>query len=70
MKNILQRLLTTVAATVLLTAGSAALAAPAHAEIHGTVLNTLGLDANGMIDLTGPGGGTLIELPNVLSPVV
>ncbi|MFI9235959.1 hypothetical protein [Streptomyces sp. NPDC053079] len=65
-----QRALVTVATAVLLTAGAAALAAPAHADVHANVLGLIGADSNGVIDLTGPGGVTLVELPNALEPVV
>lgn len=65
-----QRALVTVATTVLLTACAAALAAPAHADVHGTVLDLIGADSNGVIDVTGPGGVTVLELPNLLSPIV
>ncbi len=65
-----QRALVTVATTVLLTAGAAALAAPAHADVHATVLGLIGADSNGTIALTGPGGVTFLKLPNVLQPTV
>ncbi|ELS55041.1 hypothetical protein [Streptomyces viridochromogenes] len=69
MKNI-QRVLTTFAITVLLTAGAATLAGPAHADVR---LDLLGgaayATANGAIHV-GVGGVDLLRIPNVLSPVV
>jgi hypothetical protein len=59
-----QRVLTTLAASALLVVGGAALAAPVHADSHVSVLNLVGETSNGSIDLTGPGGGTILQLPN------
>ncbi|MFF7687307.1 hypothetical protein ACFZB6_14260 [Streptomyces syringium] len=66
----LKRAAATLAASLLLTVGSAAMAAPAHAEVHFTLLGLVGADSNGTIDLTGPGGETVLSLPNLLSPIV
>ncbi|MEU4999349.1 hypothetical protein [Streptomyces sp. NPDC021622] len=68
MKN-LQRVLATLATTVLLTAGAAALAAPAHADTHIDVLGLVGADTNGTIDVS-LGGSTIVSVPNLLAPVV
>ncbi|MCQ8771252.1 hypothetical protein [Streptomyces telluris] len=70
MKATVRRVLTAFAATALLTAGSAAMAAPAHAEVHATVLDVIGAEANGAIALLTPDGTTLLALPNPLSPLV
>ncbi|MFI6690061.1 hypothetical protein [Streptomyces sp. NPDC050485] len=65
----LQRVLATLATTVLLTAGTAALAAPAHADTHVSVLGLVDADTNGTIDVP-LGSATVVELPNFLAPVV
>ncbi|MEU1672443.1 hypothetical protein ABZ752_10485 [Streptomyces roseifaciens] len=70
MKATVRRVLTAFAATALLTAGSAAMAAPAHAEVHATVLDLIGANANGLIAVTDSAGATLLALPNPLSPLV
>ncbi|MFE5867361.1 hypothetical protein ACFQ6V_01775 [Streptomyces roseifaciens] len=69
MKATVRRVLTAFAATALLTAGSAALAAPAHADVHATVLGLIGADTNGTIDVALSGQDILV-LPNVLAPLV
>ncbi|MEU5053485.1 hypothetical protein [Streptomyces sp. NPDC021096] len=62
--------LVTLASTVLLTAGAAALAAPAQADVHASVVELIGANLNGAVGLTGPGGVTIIELPNLVEPLV
>ncbi|GGY02508.1 hypothetical protein GCM10010324_56860 [Streptomyces hiroshimensis] len=70
MKTTLRRVLTAFAATALLTAGSAALAAPAHAEIDSSVLGgVVGVKANGTLAVSLQGQDVLV-LPNLLSPIV
>ncbi|MGI5529304.1 hypothetical protein ACQEVX_18480 [Streptomyces syringium] len=54
------------AAGILLTIGSAALAAPAHADVNLNVANVIGAVSNGTIDITGPGGAPILVLPNVI----
>ncbi|MFI1801166.1 hypothetical protein ACH427_27985 [Streptomyces sp. NPDC020379] len=66
----LKRAAATLAAALLLTVGSAAMAAPANAAVHFTVLGLVGADSDGTIDLTGPGGETVIQAPNLLQPIV
>ncbi|WP_058041805.1 hypothetical protein [Streptomyces roseifaciens] len=70
MKATVRRVLTAFAATALLTAGSAALAAPAHAEIHSSILGGVaGVNANGTLAVSLLGQDVLV-LPNLLSPTV
>ncbi|MFD7236393.1 hypothetical protein ACFWAT_13940 [Streptomyces syringium] len=66
----LKRAAAVFAAGILLTVGSAALAAPAHADAHVNILGIIGADTNGTIDLTGPGGAPILVVPNLLQPVV
>ncbi len=66
----LKRAAAAFATSILLTVGAAALAAPAHADANVSVLNLVGASANGDVGVTGPGGATIVELPNVLSPLV
>ncbi|GGR08636.1 hypothetical protein WEB32_03325 [Streptomyces netropsis] len=66
----LKRAAATLAATLLLTVGSAAMAAPANAAVHIHLLGLVGADSNGTIDLTGPGGEVVVSAPNLLSPIV
>ncbi|WP_162890318.1 hypothetical protein [Streptomyces olivoreticuli] len=66
-----KRAVTAFAASLLLTIGAAALAAPAHAEVDATVLGLLGAKTNGSIDVTAPpGSDPIVELPNFLAPIV
>ncbi|MEV6778404.1 hypothetical protein [Streptomyces syringium] len=65
----MHRILTTAAATLLLGIGSAAMSAPAHADVHLNVGNLIGADANGAIDVEVLSQG-IITLPNPLSPVI
>ncbi|MEU5419013.1 hypothetical protein ACFY1P_08915 [Streptomyces sp. NPDC001407] len=61
----IRRALTTLAASVLLTVGAAALATPAHAESNVNLLGGLiNETSNGAIHLNG------ITLPNPLTPVL
>ncbi|MBP2404089.1 hypothetical protein SNS2_2176 [Streptomyces netropsis] len=55
---------------ILLTVGSAALAAPAHADVHLDVANLVGADSNGTVDISGPGGGVLLSVPNVAPDIL
>ncbi|MFE0045903.1 hypothetical protein [Streptomyces albireticuli] len=65
-----RRVLTTLATAALLTVGAAALAAPAQADVHATVLGGIAtVDTNGTIDV-GAGGATVLSVPNVLNPVL
>ncbi|WP_370420133.1 hypothetical protein AB8O64_18925 [Streptomyces sp. QH1-20] len=66
----LKRAAAVFAAGLLLTVGSAALAAPAHANVDLNVAGLIGATSNGTIDVTGPGGIVLLELPNVAEPVL
>lgn len=65
----MHRVLATAAATLLLGIGSAAMSAPAHADVHLNVGNVIGADANGAIDVEVLSQG-IITLPNPLSPVI
>ncbi|MEH6373115.1 hypothetical protein V7793_01930 [Streptomyces sp. KLMMK] len=71
MKATVQRVLIAFAATALLTAGSAALAAaPAHAEINSSVLGgVVGVNGNGTLAVSLQGQDILV-LPNPVSPIV
>ncbi|GAA0450491.1 hypothetical protein ABZ951_08545 [Streptomyces sp. NPDC046215] len=64
-----RRVLTTLATTVLLTAGGAALAAPAHADVHAHLLGVVGAEMSGVIELTGPVVGSILTIPNPLPDV-
>ncbi|MFF7689733.1 hypothetical protein ACFZB6_26765 [Streptomyces syringium] len=62
-----RRILTALATTALLVVGSAALAAPAQADIHAHLLgDLLDADSNGEIDVA-LAGTTVLSLPNVLN---
>lgn len=65
----LKRAAAALATSVLLTVGSAALAAPAHADVHVNVANLVGVDSNGTIDATVL-GIELPGLPNVAAPII
>ncbi|WP_331748550.1 hypothetical protein [Streptomyces sp. NBC_00648] len=67
--NTAKRALATLATTALLTAGAAALAAPAHADIHAQVAGLIGADTNGTIDVS-LGSSTILVIPNILSPLI
>ncbi len=64
-----QRVLTTSATSVLIAVGAAALATPAHADVH---VNPLGglvdVGVNGVMDVSAA-GERIIELANPLSPL-
>ncbi|MFV8130164.1 hypothetical protein [Streptomyces syringium] len=62
----LKRAAAAFATSILLTVGSAALAAPAHADVHASILGLVGVDSNGTIDITGPGGAPILVLPNAV----
>ncbi|MFI1254670.1 hypothetical protein ACH4U6_12845 [Streptomyces netropsis] len=64
-----KRAATAFAASILLTVGSAALAAPAHADVHANILGLIGADSNGTIDVS-LSGQTILVVPNVLQPIV
>ncbi|MGX8907252.1 hypothetical protein ACR820_18880 [Streptomyces netropsis] len=66
----LKRAAAALATSILLTVGSAALAAPAHANVDLNVAGLIGATSNGTIDVTGPGGVVLLELPNVAEPIL
>ncbi|MFC5143359.1 hypothetical protein [Streptomyces aureoversilis] len=70
MKATVRRVLTAFAATALITAGSAALAAPAHAEINSSVLGGVaGVNSNGTLAVSLLGQDVLV-LPNLAAPIV
>ncbi|MEW2581274.1 hypothetical protein [Streptomyces syringium] len=66
----LKRAAAALATSILLTVGSAVLAAPAHADVDASLLGVIGAESNGTIHLTGPDGSPLLTVPNVLNPVV
>ncbi|MEV6673924.1 hypothetical protein [Streptomyces sp. NPDC051162] len=66
----IRRALTTLAASLLLTMGGAALATPAHADSHVNVLNLVGVESNGVIDVLGPGAQPILVLPNAASGII
>lgn len=66
----IRRALTTLAASVLLTVGGAALATPAHAETNINLLGGLvGATGDGTVALTSL-GQPILALPNTLNGVV
>ncbi|MFI1970220.1 hypothetical protein BLA24_12970 [Streptomyces cinnamoneus] len=68
--NPLRRVLTTLAATALLCVGSAALAAPAQAEVNANLLGGILYATSNGLTHVGSGGSDLVALPNLLSPIV
>ncbi|MGA5132823.1 hypothetical protein ACPCTO_23760 [Streptomyces olivoreticuli] len=65
-----KRAATAFAASLLLTIGAAALAAPAHAEVDANLLgNLLTEHANGS-EILQLGGATILNTLNPLSPIV
>ena len=65
----LKRAAAALATSILLTVGSAVLAAPAHADVHLNVAGLIGADSNGTIEATALGIGPL-SLPNVAEPIL
>ncbi|MBT2387476.1 hypothetical protein [Streptomyces sp. ISL-11] len=65
----IQRALTTLAASVLLTVGAAAMAAPAQADVHLNLLNAAQVAANGVLHVD-VAGMQLIDTPNPLAPAL
>ncbi|ARZ68557.1 hypothetical protein SMD11_2910 [Streptomyces albireticuli] len=61
-----RRVLTALATTVLFTVGAAALAAPAQADVHASLLGGLiTAETNGTIDV-GIAGQTILNIPNAV----
>lgn len=69
--NTLRRTLTVTATSVLLAAGAAALATPAHADIHADPLGgLLEVGMNGALEVGVLEQGNLISIPNPVSGIL